>query len=150
RRDQLAPALSADGGVDVVAVALPVRDLERAPGHWNQMLARLVAVRVDDERVATSEPVARGCRLGDERLVELVEELVLRDEPDCDGRTRDGHRDRDRGEDDQPLTEAHGSSRSAYPTPRTVCSRRGSPPSSSLRRRYPMYTQSAFEVAPKS
>lgn len=31
--------------------------------------------------------------------------------------------------------EGHGSSRSTYPTPRTVCSRRGSPPASVLRRR---------------
>ena len=40
--------------------------------------------------------------------------------------------------------------RNTYPTPRTVWMSRGSPPASVFRRRYPMYTSSEFELAPKS
>ena len=36
------------------------------------------------------------------------------------------------------------------PTPRTVCSRRGAPPASSLRRRYPMNTSTTLVSAAKS
>ena len=80
-------------------------------------------------------PLRATCSHAAAASVDLVEQLVLRDDPHGGRGGRDRDRDRHRGQQRQLEAKAHGSSRNAYPTPRTVCRRRGSPPSSSLRRR---------------
>ena len=63
--------------------------------------------------------------------------LLARDEVEQDRRGDDRERDRRSGRDGDAGAERHDS-RSAYPTPRTVWMIREAPPSSVLRRRYPM------------
>ena len=72
-----------------------------------------------------------------QRIVDGAAELVADDEVDDEGRGHDRKRNGSSGDQRETGAKAHGS-RSAYPTPRTVWIRRGLPPSSVLRRRYPM------------
>src|SRR5262249_16384049 len=140
--------------VDVLEVraAVAVRELSGLLVD-GQLVTMSLAARLDERLVDLSAERRRAAlllRLLDQRLIELAQQLAFRHDPDCDRRACDRHRDRRGDVEREPCAKAHGSSRNAYPTPRTVWSRRRSPPSSSLRRRYPMYTQSALEVAPKS
>ena len=74
-----------------------------------------------------------------ERLVDRRAQLLARDEVDEHGRGDDRHRDGCCRAHSDACPEAHAQpSRSAYPTPRTVWISRERPPSSVLRRRYPM------------
>jgi hypothetical protein len=59
-----------------------------------------------------------------------------------EARERDGEHRRERDPRAQALRRPHG--RSTQPMPRTVCSIRGSPPASSLRRTYPTNTSTTF------
>ena len=77
------------------------------------------------------------CRPILERFVDRGSQLLARDEVEEERRGDDGERDRGSRRDGDAGTERHDS-RSAYPTPRTVWMTRGAPPSSVLRRRYPM------------
>ena len=72
-----------------------------------------------------------------QRVVDRPAQLVPDDEVDDEGGRHDCKRNGRRGDQRETGAKAHGS-RSAYPTPRTVWIRRGLPPSSVLRRRYPM------------
>src|SRR6185437_6844465 len=109
---------------------------------------RVDALRIDrrapelgDRGPQVFEIVKRGAehlrRVRLERIVDGGPQLVADDE--IDHQRRGQHRESNGGSGDQRETgaKAHGS-RSAYPTPRTVWIRRGLPPSSVLRRRYPM------------
>ena len=76
-------------------------------------------------------------RLRVQRVVDRPAQLVADDEVDDEGRRHDCKRNGGSGNQRETGAKAHGSRR-AYPTPRTVWIRRGLPPSSVLRRRYPM------------
>ena len=67
-------------------------------------------------------------------VVDVATKSVANQGVDEAGREQHGERDGEGGEEGQPAAKAHFS-RSEYPTPRTVWIRRGSPPSSVLRRR---------------
>ena len=72
-----------------------------------------------------------------ERFVYRRPELLACDEVEEERRGDDRQRDRSGGGYCYARPKRHDS-RSAYPTPRTVWIRRGAPPSSVLRRRYPI------------
>ena len=70
-------------------------------------------------------------------VVDLAAQLVTDDDVHDHRREDDRKGNGSGGDERQPRAEAHVVRR-AYPTPRTVWMRRGLPPASVLRRRYPM------------
>jgi hypothetical protein len=94
---------------------------------------------VEPRQRGAGPPVADEDDLGlgaAQRPVDRGPQVVADDDVGDDRRQRDGRRDGGGGERDDAPPERHGrGARRTYPTPRTVCSSRGSPRASVLRRR---------------
>ena len=114
----------------------PRRRAVRADELHHRLLARRAASRGSGRAPGrrTAESLIRSA-WSVEPLVDLAAELVAH--ADVGVARGEQHRDRDRGgrREREPHPQAHATSRSTYPTPRTVRIRRGSPPASVLRRR---------------
>ena len=119
-----------------------VRRAERRRGRGGR--DELGRPRVDLEADAVAQAVDRGASslLKSERM-RADGELA-----DDDGEAReDDQRQARRGQRQAPPDREAGQARRTYPAPRMVCSRRGSPPASSLRRRLETKTSIVFVVA---
>ena len=105
-----------------------------APGHEG-------ALRIDDlsERGGGGGDLLAGGDLLGRRgqgVVGRAEQRIAGGQKRCGGGDEHGDHDGHRGGQDEACAEGHVPRRT-YPTPRTVCMHRGSPPASVLRRRYP-------------
>jgi hypothetical protein len=153
--DRREPVLGRDGGGPVRHVAAPHgdlavhEDLHERPAARQQ---RVVPPR--SAEVAASPPAGTGAEggPGDRRRplaqapVDRLAAVALDRRQEHDGGDGADQGERGEGRDGDPRPQAprrpHG--RSTQPTPRTVWSTRGSPPSSSLRRTYPTKTSTTF------